>query len=253
MQLKILKDYTDLSLHAATMIINQIKKKKNSVLCFASGDTPRLTLQKMVEMAQADHIDCSSIQFVGLDEWVGISPDVPGSCSSFFHETFLSPLQIPNDNIHLFDAMASDLQVECAKMDELISALGGIDIMVVGIGVNGHIGFNEPHTPWNLKAHVAELHESTRTVGQKYFDTSMSLTEGITLGFQYLLDASQVILMASGLAKSDTIRTALTESPSEKIPASVITVHAGGWVLLDEAAASAFSPAERKAVCKVRR
>lgn len=241
MTVEVLKDYHSLSERAAGLLIEQIKKKEDSVLCFASGDTPRLTLQIMVEKAKAEAVNYSELQLIGLDEWVGISPETPGSCSSFFYETFLSPLQIPKENIHLFDAMAADLQSECFKMDRIIDELGGIDVMVVGIGVNGHIGFNEPHTPWNLKSHVAQLHEITRAVGQKYFDSSMDLVEGITLGFQHLLDTKNLILIASGIAKSAIVKAALAEPSSEKIPASVVRSHVHSLVLLDADAASCLS------------
>lgn len=242
MTVEVLKDYHSLSERAAGLLIEQIKKKKDSVLCFASGDTPRLTLQMMVEKAKAEAVNYSEIQFIGLDEWVGISPETSGSCSSFFYETFLSPLQVPKENIHLFDAMAADLQGECFKMDRIIGELGGIDVMVVGIGVNGHIGFNEPNTPWNLQSHVAQLHEITRTVGQKYFEGSTDLTEGITLGFQHLLDARNLLLMASGTGKSGIVKAALTEPCSEKIPASVVRRHVQSLILLDAHAASSLSP-----------
>lgn len=241
MTVEVLKDYHGLSEHAADLLIDQIRRNKNTVLCFASGDTPRLTLQIMVEKAKAEGLDCSELQFVGLDEWVGVPPEAPGSCSSFFYETFLSPLQIPKENIHLFDALAADLRKECLKMDRIIEELGGIDVMVVGIGINGHIGFNEPHTAWNLKSHVAQLHETTRTVGQKYFDRARELTKGITLGFQHLLDSKNLILMASGIGKSAIVKAALTEPSSESIPATVVRSHVNSLVLLDTEAASALS------------
>lgn len=245
MRVEVAKDYQELSEVAATIIVGLIKVKPNSVICLASGDTLRLSLTKVVEKANKQQINFSAVQFIGLDEWVGISADTHGSCAHFFKEYILMPLGIPPSNFHLFDGMASDLEKECEKMDETILRLGGIDLMVVGIGINGHIGFNEPGIPIPLKSHVVELHETTQSVGQKYFKTPTSLKKGITLGLQHLIDSKEVVLVASGEAKALVIQKTVLGEISEVVPATVIRKHPHSLILIDEEAASSIAEKER--------
>ena len=170
MHIEIVNDYQEISDAAASTIINQVKQKPDSVLCLASGDSAKLAYQKMVERAKKEQISFSAVHFIGLDEWVGISPHKQGSCALFLRQILLSPLQIPDDQVHLFDSMANDLEEECKKMDGIILRKGGIDLMLVGIGMNGHIGFNEPGVSPKLQSHVTQLDATTQTVGQKYFN-----------------------------------------------------------------------------------
>lgn len=244
MSVEILNDYQEISDSAASAILNQVKQKPDSVICLASGDTPKLAYQKMVERAKIQQISFSDVHFIGLDEWIGISSDTHGSCAFFLRQVIFSPLRIPEDNIHLFDSMASDLDIECKKMDGILFKKGRIDLMLVGIGMNGHIGFNEPGISPKLKSHVTLLDEKTQSVGQKYFEEPQILKKGITLGLQHLLEARQVILMASGIHKSEIIKKALGNEISVEVPASIIRNHDNSLVLLDKAAASSLTPKE---------
>jgi glucosamine-6-phosphate isomerase len=245
MRIEIAKNYQQLSESVATIIIDLVKVKPNCVICLASGDTLKLALRKVLAHATEQQIDFSAVQFIGLDEWVGISADTHGSCAQFFREYILTPLGIPHSNFHLFDGTAIDLEKECEKMDEKILGLGGIDLMVVGIGINGHVGFNEPGIPTPLKSHVAELHETTKSIGQKYFKTPTSLKKGITLGLQHLLDSQEVILVASGEAKASVIQKTILGEISEEVPATVVRKHPHSLILIDEEAASAIAEEER--------
>lgn len=245
MRVEIFKDYQELSDAAASAIINQVKLKPNSVLCFASGDTPKLALHKTVERAKKEDINFSRIFFIDLDEWVGIAPDEPGNCGNFFREIFLSPLKISEDQYHLFNGMATDLDQECKEMDEVILKKGGIDLMLVGLGMNGHIGFNEPGTSPELSSFVSLLDEETKSVGQKYFQGEKHLEKGLTLGFKHLMEARKVILMANGKHKSEIVRKALEEGISTTVPATILRKHDNGIVMLDEAAASILTHKEK--------
>src|SRR5687768_12929717 len=154
MQLKIFKDYTALSLHAGKEIIDLVRNKPDVVLCLASGDTPKQTYTVVAETAKSEQVDFSRCTFIGLDEWMGISPDNEGSCHYFLNTYVFKPLCIKSAQIHLFNALSEDIQNECKKMDAIIRQKGGIDLMVVGVGMNGHVGFNEPGVPTNLYSHV---------------------------------------------------------------------------------------------------
>lgn len=241
MQLNIYKDYEDLSQHVADEIIRLIKNKPDAVVCLASGDTPRLTFNLMTKKAADDKIDFSRCTFIGLDEWVGIPPENEGSCHYFLHHHVFGPLHISEDRIHLFDALAKDLQQECRQMDSIIAAKGGIDLILVGVGMNGHIGFNEPGVSPDHYAHVVELDEATRTVGQKYFRQHTSLNYGITLGLNHLLAAGKAIMIANGTKKADVIRKAMEEEITPSMPASIMRKHPNGFIMLDEGAASTLT------------
>ncbi|HEU4860789.1 MAG TPA: 6-phosphogluconolactonase, partial [Chitinophagaceae bacterium] len=154
MKLKRFKNYQELSGFAASEIANSIKDKPSLVLCMASGETPKLTVELLVRKLKEEKIDHSRITFIGLDEWVGLLPSNTGSCHYFFQHKLIAPLQLKASQYLLFDALADDLNNECEKMDTFINDKDGIDIMLVGIGMNGHIGFNEPGASFSNLSHV---------------------------------------------------------------------------------------------------
>lgn len=232
------KNYQELSTFAADKIVQLVKFKPAAVLCLAGGDTPALTYDMVVEMATAESVSFAAVTLIGLDEWVGIERTMPGSCYHFLQHKIFDPLQISQHQIHFFNPMAHDLQKECNRINTSVQNAGGIDLALVGIGLNGHIGFNEPGVDSSLNAHVVELDKVTTTTGQKYFTTSTPLALGITLGIAQLLSAGEVLLMASGTKKANIVRQALQEPVSNVVPASLIASHPATLVLLDEEAAA---------------
>ena len=241
MKLKRFKNYQELSGFAAGDIANSIRNKPSLVLCLASGDTPKLTVDLLVKKLKEEKIDHSKITFIGLDEWVGLPPTNTGSCKYFFQNNLIGPLGLKPSQYFLFDALAADLTNECVKMDQFIKEKKGIDIMLVGIGMNGHIGFNEPGASFNNLSHVIELDEITKSVGQKYFKEKMELGKGITLGFKHLLDSRKVFLMANGTKKAEVIKKTVEGPVTEDFPASIMQKHDNGFVIVDEEAASLLS------------
>lgn len=238
MQLTIFKDYSTLSQQAADEIIALVKRKPDAVLCLASGSTPLLTCQLLTEKASAQNIDFSHCIFIGLDEWVSIPPENEGSCAFFFHNQVFKHLNFHSSHIYLFNALSENLAQECETMDNVIFEKGGIDLMVVGVGMNGHIGFNEPGVSFDLYAHVAELDETTTSVGQKYFRESTALQEGITLGLKHLLESKKVLMLANGSKKAGIIQRSLEGEITNRLPASIIRQHPNSAVMIDEEAAS---------------
>ena len=237
MQVIRFKNYEELSGYMASIIVNSIKNKPTLVLCMASGSTPALTCDMLVQELKKEGVDHSKFTFLGLDEWIGMPPKNTGSCDYFFRTKIFEPLQLGPSQCHLFNGMANDLQNECLEMDKLINDKGGIDIMIVGIGMNGHIGFNEPGTPFNSLSHVAELEEITRSVGQKYFDGPVMLTKGITIGLGHLMNAKKVFLLANGANKTEVIKKTIEGPITESFPASIMQQHADGVVIIDDTAA----------------
>lgn len=233
MNLQIYPDYERLSQATAQLVADIVQSKPQAVLCIASGDSPRRTFQLLVDMARRGEVDFAQCQFVGLDEWVGIPRHNPGSCFYLVNHEFFEPLGIEPERIHFFDGMSPDLAAECRRIDAAVSQLGGLDLMLVGVGLNGHIALNEPHTPWHLHAHVGPLDPLTVSVGQKYFDAETSLSHGITLGLGYLQEARQAVLIASGSKKAPVMARALNGQVSEEYPASIFQRLPNGRVLLD--------------------
>ncbi|WP_152267625.1 6-phosphogluconolactonase [Agriterribacter humi] len=234
MQLTIFKDYNALSQQAADEIIALVKRKPDAVLCLASGSTPLLTCQLLTEKALTQNIDFSRCIFIGLDEWVGIPPENEGSCAFFFHNQVFKQLNFSSSRIHLFNALSENLARECETMDNVIVENGGIDLMLVGVGMNGHIGFNEPGVSFDLYAHVAKLDETTTSVGQKYFREATELRQGITLGLKHLLESKKVLMLANGNKKAAIIQRAIEGEITNQLPASIIRRHPNSTVMIDE-------------------
>ncbi|HYJ38188.1 MAG TPA: glucosamine-6-phosphate deaminase, partial [Chitinophagaceae bacterium] len=226
MKLRVFPNYQALSAQAADEIISLVKDKPKAVLCLASGDTPRLTCKLLAERAILEKVDFRNATFIGLDEWVGIPPENKGSCHYFFKQLLLGPMRFSKDQVHLFDALSTHLQKECREMDEFILSRGGIDLMLVGIGMNGHIGFNEPGSSFDNYSHVADLDETTVRVGQKYFSGPMELEKGITIGLKHLMESRKLILMANGINKAGVISKATEGTVNATFPASVVQLHA---------------------------
>ena len=238
MELKIFKDYSELSMAAAMQIINCVKNKPTAVLCFATGDTPKLAYQNVGEIAKQHNVDFTKCFFIGLDEWFGIPPANTGSCNYFLHHYLFAPLAINSSQVYLFDAMTMNEEVECEKMNKLIEEKAGIDLMLVGVGINGHVGFNEPGAEIDSGAHIAQLEEITKSVGQKYFNEEVSINKGMTLGLKQVMNAGTLIMMANGNKKAPVVRRILNENISTDFPASLIRQHNNSLLMVDEEAAS---------------
>jgi glucosamine-6-phosphate isomerase len=235
MKVNIYPDYKTLSRATADLINSYISAKKDSMVCLASGHTPRGVFDCLIDDVKSKRLDLTHCTFVSLDEWVGIPAQTKGSCRAMMEEDFFYPLQIPEERIEFFNGMASDLNSEVNRINKLIAAHGGLDIMLVGIGTNGHIAMNEPSTSFETVAHISTLADETKEVGQKYFATSTVLNSGITLGLKHFREAKLPILMANGEKKAPIIQKTLSSSPVETLPSSIIHLIEHGYVMLDQA------------------
>jgi glucosamine-6-phosphate isomerase len=237
-QILIRDNYEELSKTTAAIIVDVVKHKSHALLCFPSGESPIGTYRYLVKYAQERKVDFSHCRFIGLDEWVGIDGRNPGSCRYYLDKHLFSPLQIKPDHIQLFDGCAPDLDQECRRLDEYIRAHGPIELLLAGIGLNGHIGLNEPGTSFECNAHHVLLDEVTKTVAQKYFDQETPLQKGITLGLRQVSGARVVVMLASGASKAAIVAQALTGPITSQVPASILQIHHNSIVVLDEAAAA---------------
>lgn len=238
MKVTICKNYDELSRTTADYIATYVNNKPDSLLCFPSGESPSGTLDYLVQYAQQGKVNFSECRFVGLDEWVGVHEKNEGSCKYYIYSRLFTPLKIKEENIIFFNALARNLDHECKLVDNWISTNGPIDIMLVGIGLNGHIGLNEPGVSLDSYSHHIELDPVTITVAKKYFKQETILTSGITLGLKHLMESKVAILIASGIKKAEIIQKALHEEVSNKIPATIIQKHLNSLVFIDKDAAS---------------
>ncbi len=236
MTIKHYPDYITLSRATADLIVDYISAKKNSIVCLASGHTPRGVFECLIDDIKSNRLDISECTFVSLDEWVGISASQKGSCRAMMDDDFFTPLQLPLSQIKFFDGLADNLETEVKMMNEFIEEHGGLDIMLVGIGTNGHIAMNEPGTSFNIDAHISTLAEETKTIGQKYFSQTTQLNKGVTLGLKHFREARLPILMANGEKKTAIIKQTISSAPTESLPSSVIHLISHGYIMLDDLA-----------------
>ena len=235
------RNYDEMCSAAAGLIIEQVKKKPGSLLCFPSGDSPAGVYKSLIESAGKGLVNFSNSYFVGLDEWVGMGKDDEGSCTNFLNDTFFTPMKIQPEKVMFFDARAEDLDAACKKMDDYIKDKGPIDIMMVGVGMNGHIGLNEPGTGFGSYSHHSSLDAVTITVGQKYFKKQTQLHQGITLGLKHLSESNMPLLIAAGAKKAEIVKKALKGPITEHVPASIFQQLPQAVVLLDQDAASGLA------------
>jgi len=238
MKIRTYAGYNEMCRAAAEMIVNQVKQKPDSLFCLTSGDTPAGIYKLLVQYAKEGRVDFSNCFFVGLDEWVGMDKNDAGSCTNFLYKTFFTPAKIKSSQIMVFDAKAANLDASCIAMDNFIKAHGPLAIMLVGIGINGHIGLNEPGVDFNSYSHYSALAPVTIEVGQKYFRQQTKLTKGITLGLKHLQEAITPMLLASGSKKAEIIALALQGEVTNQVPASIFQTLPSGYVMLDEDAGS---------------
>jgi glucosamine-6-phosphate deaminase len=241
MNLKVYRDYEELSRASADLIAAYIGNKKDAMICIASGHTPVGTFKCMIGDVRAGKLDLSQVTFVSLDEWIGVNPEDPGSCLAMLKNDFFDHLTLRKEQVQCFDVGASNLQTECDRLNTLISKHGGLDIMLVGIGTNGHIGMNEPGSSFEDYAHISQLAQETITTGQKYFQKATKLDKGITLGIRHFREAKIPIVMANGSKKAAIIKRLMSSPVTKDLPASVVHQVKSALVMIDKDAAAEIS------------
>ncbi len=238
MECRIFDEYESLSDAAAELILQIVERKPEAVLCFATGNSPVGTYRALAAKAKERGTDFSQCFCFGLDEWLGVPPEKKGSCHYLLYEQVFRPLGIGESQVHLFNGMTDDIATECRIMNGEIEHAGGIDCMLVGIGLNGHIGFNEPGVNMELQAHDQELHSGTLASGQLYFDEPTAISKGITLGMAQVMKARTLLLLANGPGKAAIIHKACDGPVTNEVPASYVQQHRHAVLMIDKEAAS---------------
>ncbi len=239
MNIIISNDYDELSLEAANLVAEIVKQNAYPVLGLATGSTPEGMYKILVEMYRNKKIDFRNVVSFNLDEYIGISSGHPQSYYHYMFSRFYSHVNINPDNIHIPNCQGNDCQVICKMYDEAINAAGGIDIQVLGIGSNGHIGFNEPSEKLYVNTHVTDLAEETIKDNSRFFGKMKDVPrQAITMGVGAILKAKKVVLLAYGSNKANAIRTAFNGEITTSVPASFLQLHSDLTLIADRDAVS---------------
>ena len=234
----LVKDYEEMSRYCGELVKKCVEEKPDSLLCFPAGSTAVRTFEIIREMQEKKEVDFSRAKFVALDEWLDLNNEAETeNCTHFMKRNLYDFLNISADRLVLFDVHAGDLEAECKRVDSFIFENGGIDLMLLGLGMNGHLGLNEPGGSFQDYAKVVELSDTTKTVGQKYFSGPVFLSRGITLGIRHMYETKKVVLQVSGEHKQNIIEKLYHSEVTQELPASVFKELPGGLIVLDEAAA----------------
>ena len=219
------KNYEEMSALAAGIIGAQVLLQPRCVLGLATGSSPIGTYEKLVEAHRAGRLDFSRVRTVNLDEYCGLTGDNPQSYRYFMDHQLFSQVNIPRENTFLPDGMAQNMEEESRRYEALVASLGGVDLQLLGIGHNGHIGFNEPTDSFPPTVHQVELTESTIQANSRLFDRIEDVpTQAITMGVGTILKADKILLIA-GADKKSIVEEALYGKVTPQVPASVLQLH----------------------------
>ena len=239
MKIKIYEDYNCLSSAAARVLAGDILKNPRLILGLATGETPLGLYAELARFNDLGVISFKDVISFNLDEYYGLAPEHPASYRAFMEEYLFEKIDIDEKNTYLLDGLTNDPFETCAVFDQMIEDRGGIDVQVLGIGVNGHIGFNEPAEAFRIEAHLADLTESTIKVNSRFFDSPDEMPrQALTVGFKTIMQARKIILMASTANKAEAIRATVKGPVRPQSPASLLQLHPNVTLYLTEEAAA---------------
>ncbi len=242
MQLIKVKDYEDLSCRAANFLAAQIWMKPCCVLGLATGSTPVGIYRRLCRMYDKGELDFSSVTTVNLDEYKGLCPEHAQSYAYFMRQHLFGQVNLDPDRTFLPDGMNPDEEKECTRYETLIQELGGQDLQLLGLGHNGHIGFNEPAEQFIPLTHLVSLSKRTITANKRFFASAEEVPgQAYTMGIGTILKARKILLVVSGKEKADILQQVLFGPVTPAVPGSVLQLHADVTVVADEAAFSACS------------
>jgi glucosamine-6-phosphate deaminase len=232
------KDYQEMSRLASEYLIKRIKKEPNATIGLATGGTPKKTYELLIEDHKKNGTTYSGITTFNLDEYIGLNPENVNSYHHYMNQALFKYIDICNKNIFIPNGLASNIEQECKEYEETMMAHGGIDVQLLGIGANGHIGFNEPGTPFLSNTHVVELAPSTRKANARFFDSMKDVpTHAITMGIASIMTSKEILLLVSGEEKNAALKRLLTEEePDESFPASILRKHPHVTIIADQKA-----------------
>ena len=229
------ENYDEMSAKAAALIAAQVILKPESVLGLATGSSPIGTYENLIKAYKNKDVDFSKVTSVNLDEYVGLAPDNEQSYRYFMNTNLFSKINIRMECTYVPCGCAADLEAECKKYDEKISALGGIDLQLLGIGLDGHIGFNEPDEVFTKETHLVSLDSSTIDANARFFSSVDEVPKkAITMGLGGIMQAKKVLLIANGKNKEEIIKKAFFGPITPYVPASILQLHSDVTVIFSK-------------------
>ena len=226
-----------MSRKAANILSAQIIIKPDSVMGLATGSTPIGTYKCLIHWCEKGDLDFSQITSVNLDEYKGLSHDNDQSYYYFMRENLFSHVNINLEKTFVPDGMIEDAEEACRKYDEIIEATGGVDMQLLGIGHNGHIGFNEPASVFAKKTHCVDLAESTIEANSRFFASKEEVpTQAYTMGIQTIMNAKKILVVVNGAAKAEIVKKAFFGDITPQVPASILQLHPDVTIVGDEEA-----------------
>lgn len=233
------KDYQDMSRKAANIMSAQIIMKPDAVLGLATGSTPVGMYRQLVEWYNKGDLDFSRISSVNLDEYRGLSGDNEQSYRYFMNTNLFDHVNIDKSRTFVPNGLEEDSDKACADYNEIIRSMGGVDIQLLGIGGNGHIGFNEPGDVFEKETHVVDLTESTLQANSRFFESMDEVPkQAYTMGIKNIMAARKILLVATGAAKAQALYDSLYGPITPNVPASILQLHNDVTVVADEDALS---------------
>ena len=233
------KDYNDMSRKAANIISAQVIMKPDCVLGLATGGSPEGIYKQLIEWYNKGDIDFSEVTTINLDEYRGLSRESEQSYWYFMHDRFFNHVNVRPQKINVPDGTNLNAEKECARYDQVILSNGGIDLQLLGIGVDGHIGFNEPGAAFELGTHCVDLDESTIEANKRYFEKKEDVPrQAYTMGIKTIMQAKKVLMVGSGKNKADIVKAAFFGPVTPQVPASILQMHPDFTLVGDEDALS---------------
>ena len=231
------KDYKDMSRKAANIISAQVIMKPNCVLGLATGSTPIGTYDQLVEWYNKGDLDFSEVTTVNLDEYKGLPRTNDQSYYYFMHQHLFDRVNIDPERTNVQNGMEPDAEKECGRYEELIRSLGGVDLQLLGLGHNGHIGFNEPGEAFEKETHCVDLTESTIEANKRFFASADDVPkQAYTMGIKTIMQAKKILIVVNGENKADIVERAFFGPVTPEVPASILQLHNDVTLVGDEAA-----------------
>ena len=231
------KDYNDMSRKAANILSAQVILKPQCVLGLATGSSPLGVYRQLIDWYRKDDVDFSEVTTINLDEYKGLGPNDRQSYYYFMRTNFFDHINIDRSNTNIPNGLEPDAETECARYDKIIAHSGGVDMQLLGLGHNGHIGFNEPGTDFEKDTHCVDLTDSTREANKRFFDSEEDVPrQAYTMGIRSIMQASRILIIASGAHKAEIVKKAFFGPITPVVPASVLQLHNNVTLVGDEAA-----------------
>lgn len=228
------ENYSEMSLEAGKIILEKIRSNPSLTLGLATGSTPKGVYDYLIHDHEANGTSYKQVKSFNLDEYIGVPADDPNSYHYFMNQNLFHHLDISGNHTHIPNGAASDLEQECLRYEQLVKELGGIDLQLLGIGQNGHIGFNEPGTSFSSRTHIVTLAHNTREANSRFFNSLDEVpTQAITMGIASILESKEILLLVSGEQKAEALFKFINGEISEEFPASALKNHQNVTIIAD--------------------